>query len=125
MTMDLYKHWCDLGNPSYIPVPLKFYNATVHRFNAGRRAQLLWDFLRPIDSTGQSFKGMRETDDGTKLKLRFRHKEHLEDYLNVVRERILRISDPSVQMSQPQSVSIGGLEINCGAFRIHVTEVDR
>jgi len=126
MTMELYKHWCDLGKPSHIPVPLKFYTVTVHRFdNASHRAQHLWDFLRPVDTTGQRFEGMRETDDGTKLKLRFRQKEHVDDYLNAVKERILRISNPSVQMPQPQSVSIGGFEINCGAFRIHITEVDR
>ena len=126
MTMELYKHWCDLGNPLHIPIPLKFYNVTVHRFdNAGHRAQCLWTFLRPVDSAGRLFKGMKERDDGTTFKLRFRQKEHQIDYVRFVAERIQGSSDPSAQVSQPQSLSIGGLEIDCGAFKMHLTEVDR
>ena len=121
MTMELYKHWCNLKCPDRISIHLKFYNITIRNFKpAQNRAHYLWTFLRVNRA------GVKEKDEKDLYKVRFRREEHRQEYLGNVAARIQRHTDRTVKWQNPQPCRLGGQEIDCGAFVIYLEPaVDR
>lgn len=122
MTMELYRYWRDAGSPDRISIAVAFHVVNAHTFAPDRRSELLWRFLRP---TRRDRDVVIERDDGENVfQLKFRRLADRDAFVTELRRRVREDGPPhgvwwgQEVPGEPQ----GSVQVNCGAFRIHLFE---